>query len=130
MRTITIFAAALALAATITASAMAADPLLPFPSAKAGPVFISSHVITTDGALASWFQPGAKVEFRAFAIDTKTKKMVQAKDVHVLLRDDPEPAEREAQVRRRRLHDEEHAVDGDVDGAGDISASAKSRSRS
>jgi hypothetical protein len=81
MRTLTIFAAALALAATITASAMAADPLLPFPSAKAGPVFISSHVITTDGVLASWFQPGATVEFRAFAIDTKTKKMVQAKDV-------------------------------------------------
>src|SRR6185295_12527092 len=44
-------------------------------------VFISSHVVTTDGTLASWFQPGAKVEFRAFAIDTKTKKMVQAKDV-------------------------------------------------
>ena len=81
MRTITLFAAVVAIAATITASAMAADPLLPFPSAKAGPVFISSHVITTDGALASWFQPGATVEFRAFAIDTKTKKMVQAKDV-------------------------------------------------
>jgi hypothetical protein len=81
MRTITIFAAALALAATITASAMAADPLLPFPSAKAGPVFIASHTITSEGALASWFQPGAKVEFRAFAIDRKTKKLVQAKDV-------------------------------------------------
>jgi hypothetical protein len=81
MRTLTIFAAALALAATITASAMAADPLLPFPSAKAGPVFISSHVVTTDGTLASWFKPGDQVQFRAFAIDTKTKKLVQAKDV-------------------------------------------------
>jgi len=81
MKTITVVAAALAAAATLTASATAADPLLPFPSAKAGPVFIASHTITSDGALSSWFQPGSKVEFRAFAIDRKTKTLVQAKDV-------------------------------------------------
>jgi hypothetical protein len=81
MKAIAFFAAALAVAATVTASAMAADPLLPFPSAKAGPVFIAAHTITADGAMSSWFTPGSKVEFRAFAIDTKTKKLVQAKDV-------------------------------------------------
>jgi hypothetical protein len=81
MRAITILAAALAVAATVTASAMAADPLLPFPSAKAGPVFIAAHVTTTDGALSSWFKPGEQVTFRAFAIDRKTNKLVEAKDV-------------------------------------------------
>src|SRR5690242_15650829 len=81
MKKTAFFAAALAVAATITASAMAADPLLPFPSAKAGPVFIASHTLTSDGAISSWFAPGSTVEFRAFAIDTKTKKFVQANDV-------------------------------------------------
>jgi len=80
MKTIALVAA-LAVAATITGSALAADPLLPFPSAKAGPVFIAAHTLTSDGAMSSWFTPGATVEFRAFAIDTKTKKLVQAKDV-------------------------------------------------
>jgi hypothetical protein len=81
MRGITVFVAALVFAATITASAMAADPLLPFPSAKAGPVFVAAHTTTSDGALSSWFKPGEQVIFRAYAIDVKTKKLVQAKDV-------------------------------------------------
>jgi len=81
MKGITIFVAALAVAATVTASAGAADPLLPFPSAKAGPVFIASHVTTTDGTMSSWFKPGDQVVFRAFAIDRKTGKLVAAKDV-------------------------------------------------
>ncbi len=81
MRAITIVAAAIAVVATITASAMAADPLLPFPSAKAGPVFIAAHTTTTDGAISSWFKPGDQVTFRAFAIDRKTGKLVATKDV-------------------------------------------------
>jgi len=81
MRVITVLASALAVAALLATSANAADPLLPFPSAKAGPVFIAGHVTTTDGALSSWFKPGDQVTFRAFAIDRKTNKLVQAKDV-------------------------------------------------
>ena len=81
MKAILVLAAALAAAATITATASAADPLLPFPSAKVGQVFIASHTITTDGAMSSWFQPGSTVEFRAFAINTKTKKLIDAKSV-------------------------------------------------
>ncbi len=81
MRAITFLAAALAVAATITASATAADPLQPFPSAKAGPVFIAAHTTTSDGVLSSWFKPGEQVTFRAFAIDRKTGKLMQAKDV-------------------------------------------------
>jgi hypothetical protein len=81
MRAITFLVAALVVAATIAASATAADPLLPFPSAKAGPVFIAAHTTTSDGAISSWFKPGEQVTFRAFAIDRKTKKLMQAKDV-------------------------------------------------
>src|SRR5436309_3042103 len=81
MRTLTVVAAALVAAAAVAGSALAADPLLPFPSAKAGPVFIASHVTTADGVMASWFEPGAQVVFRAVAIDRKTGKHVAAKDV-------------------------------------------------
>jgi hypothetical protein len=81
MRTITLVAAALVAAAALTGTARAADPLLPFPSAKAGPVFISSHVTTTDGTLSSWYKPGDSVVFRAYAVDRKTGKLVAAKDV-------------------------------------------------
>jgi hypothetical protein len=81
MRAFTAFAAVLVAAAAIAGSAMAADPLLPFPSAKAGPVFISSHVTTTDGTMSSWFKPGDQVVFRAFAINRKTNSVVAAKDV-------------------------------------------------
>jgi hypothetical protein len=44
---------------------MAADPLLPFPSAKAGPVFISSHVTTTDGTLFEGSAEAAAAEASA-----------------------------------------------------------------
>ena len=81
MKALTIAAAALVAAAALAGSAFAADPLLPFPSAKAGPVFIASHTTTPDGVMASWFRPGDQVVFRAFAIDRKTKKVVAAKDV-------------------------------------------------
>ena len=80
MRTLTIVAAALVAAAAIAGPASSADPL-PFPSAKAGPVFIASHTTTTDGSMSTWFLPGDKVVFRAFAIDTKSQKYLLAKDV-------------------------------------------------
>ena len=84
MRALTIIAAALVAAATVTGSALAkpkVDPLLPFPSAKAGPVFIASHVTTTDGTMSSWFKPGDQVVFRAYALDTKSKQLLAGKDV-------------------------------------------------
>lgn len=81
MRTLALAVAAVIGAAAFTGAARAADPLLPFPSAKAGPVFIASHVTTTDGVIASWYKPGDQVVFRAYAIDRKTGKYVAAKDV-------------------------------------------------
>lgn len=81
MRTITVVAVALVAAAIMSASALAADPEVPFPAAKAGPVWVAAHTVTTKGAMASWFAPGDKVVFQAYAVDTKTKKVVQKKDV-------------------------------------------------
>src|SRR3954452_24462039 len=84
MRPLTVFAVALVAAAVLAGSALAKPrppALLPFPSAKAGPVFIASHVTTTDGVLASWFKPGDQVVFRAYAVDRKTGKYVASKDV-------------------------------------------------
>jgi hypothetical protein len=81
MRTLALAVAAVIGAAAFTGAARAADPLLPFPSAKAGPVFVASHVTTADGVVASWFKPGDQVVFRAYAIDRKTGKYVAAKDV-------------------------------------------------
>ncbi len=37
--------------------------------------------MTTDGVMASWFAPGANVVFRAYAVDPKTKKVVDPKTV-------------------------------------------------
>src|SRR3954471_4447959 len=84
MRLITVVTTALVAASAIAGPAVAkpkVDPLLPFPSAKAGPVFIASHVTTTDGTLASWFKPGDQVVFRAYAVDTKSKQVLAGKDV-------------------------------------------------
>ncbi len=81
MKTLTILAAVITAAAIVTAGAMAADPEVPFPAAKAGPVWVAAHTVTPTGAMASWFAPGDKVVFRAYAVDVKTKKVVQKKDV-------------------------------------------------
>ena len=65
--------AGFAIAAT-TASADA-----PFPATKTGPLFISAQTVNTSGAMSSWFAPGATVVFRAFALDTKTLKLLDGK---------------------------------------------------
>ncbi len=73
---------AILVAASVWASAAsAADPVVPFPAAKVGPVFIAAQTVTTGGAMNNYFAPGDTVVFRAYAIDTKTKKFVASKDV-------------------------------------------------
>jgi hypothetical protein len=81
MRTLTIVAAALVAAAAVAGPASSASTPLPFPSAKGGPVFVASHTTTTDGSVSTWFLPGDKVVFRAYAIDTKSQKYLASKDV-------------------------------------------------
>ncbi|MES1247518.1 MAG: hypothetical protein ABUS54_07590 [Actinomycetota bacterium] len=81
MKTLTLVAAGLVAAAAIAGPAASATTPLPFPSAKAGPVFIASHTTTTDGSMSTWFLPGDKVVFRAYAIDTKSQSYLTGKDV-------------------------------------------------
>jgi hypothetical protein len=64
------------------ASAAIADPIAaPFPATTSGPVFIAAQTVTSTGALQNQFAPGSSVIFRAYAADSKTHKVLVAKDV-------------------------------------------------
>lgn len=78
MRRILIFTAALAAFATVTASAMAADPL-PFPSAQIQQVFIATQTVLPDGTMNNYFAPGSTVVFRSYAVDPKSRSIVAPK---------------------------------------------------
>jgi hypothetical protein len=80
MRRIPIAGLALVAAAIFSSAAYASAADDPFPSAKVVPVFVAAQTMTTDGAVANWFTPGSTVVFRAYAVDTKTQKLVGAKD--------------------------------------------------
>jgi hypothetical protein len=75
MKKILILSAALALVATVSGSALAANPL-PFPADKVVQVFTAAQTVTTDGSMSSWFAPGSTVVFRAYAIDPASHKVV------------------------------------------------------
>ena len=83
MRKLISVGAAVAIAAVVAGSALAdtAPTPLPFPAPKVGPVFVAAQTANTSGAMASWFAPGSTVVFRAYAVDTKTHKLLVAKDV-------------------------------------------------
>ena len=78
MKRILISTAALVAFATLTAPAMAADPL-PFPSAKVLQVFIATQTVLPDGTMSNYFAPGSTVVFRSYAIDPKTRSIVAPK---------------------------------------------------
>ena len=73
--------AALAVAAVFTSAAAATPGDAPFPSPKAGQIFVAAQTVTTDGAMSNYFAPGSTVVFRAYAVDVKTKKLLVAKNV-------------------------------------------------
>ncbi len=80
MRAFLILGAALVAAVAVTASAVAANPV-PFPAAKVAQVFLAAQTVNTDGAMSSWFAPGASVVFRAYAVDPVSHKVVDPKTV-------------------------------------------------
>lgn len=84
MRKLVVLAAALAAFASLVAAASAADPapptVTPFPAPKLGPVFVAAQTVDSTGAMQAQFAPGSSVTFRAYAVDSKTKKVVTAKD--------------------------------------------------
>lgn len=73
--------AALAVLATTALADTAPPATTPFPASSAGPLFVAAQTVNTTGAMASAFAPGATVVFRAFALDTKTMKVLGAKDM-------------------------------------------------
>jgi hypothetical protein len=69
-----------ALTAAALGSAATADTI-PFPSVHAGDVFVIAQTVTTDGVMSDYFAPGNTVVFRAYAVDSKTRKVLVGKDV-------------------------------------------------
>jgi hypothetical protein len=75
-----LIAASVALACAIVPLAAAqSPPVVPFPAASAGEVFVSAQTVTPDGAMSNYFKPGSSVVFRAYAVDGKTQKLVNSK---------------------------------------------------
>jgi hypothetical protein len=68
-----------ALAVASVAGAQTPPPVVPFPAAQSGAVFVSAQTVTADGALSNYFAPGTSVVFRAYAVDGKTHKIVTTK---------------------------------------------------
>ena len=71
-----LIAAVMAVAALAFAFSALADsqPVTPFPAVHSGDVFVIGQTVQTDGAINSWFAPGATVTFRGYAVDGKTHK--------------------------------------------------------
>jgi hypothetical protein len=78
MNRITVALASFAIFA-IVPGAWGADPVVPFPSANSGEVFVSAQTVTADGAISNYFAPGNTVVFRAYAVDGKTRNVVTSK---------------------------------------------------
>ena len=80
MKKLMILGAALIAFAAVSAPAMAADPL-PFPAPQIKQVFIATQTVAPDGTMSSYFAPGSTVVFRSYAVDPKTRSIVDAKMV-------------------------------------------------
>jgi hypothetical protein len=80
MKRFLVAAAAAATTLVVVAGASSqTPPVVPFPAAHAGDVFVSAQTVTTDGAISNYFAPGSTVVFRAYAVNGTTKKLVTAK---------------------------------------------------
>jgi len=79
----TLWLAALVIGAAIPiATASGAVPgQTPFPSEKVTGVFAAAQTATPAGAINDYFTPGSTVLFRAYAVDQKTKKIIQPTQV-------------------------------------------------
>jgi hypothetical protein len=80
MKKVMIILAAVAAVAIAAVPAQGANPV-PFPAPTVADLFVAAQTVTTDAAMGSWFAPGSSVIFRAYAVDPKTKKVVDPKTV-------------------------------------------------
>ena len=94
-------------------------------------MFVAAQTVTTDGAMSSWFAPGDNVVFRAYAVDPKSKKVVDPKAVKYFYVTIPNQPNVKLQVRRDRAgRIDRAAVDGHVDGTRQLSGRNRAASRS
>jgi hypothetical protein len=80
MKRILSLGAVLAASAFGASSAAAATPPA-FPAATVAPVFVAAQTVTAGGTMTNYFAPGSTVTFRAYAVVTKSKKLVAAADM-------------------------------------------------
>jgi hypothetical protein len=80
MKRILVLGAAIAAMAIAVVPAEAAAPA-PFPAPTVVDLFVAAQTVTPEGVMASWFTPGSKIVFRAYAVDPKSKKVVDPKTV-------------------------------------------------
>ena len=52
---------------------------VPFPSVHAGDIFVIAQTVTKDCVMSDYFAPGSAVIFRAYAVDSKTRKVLTTK---------------------------------------------------
>jgi hypothetical protein len=78
MRKFLVLGAALAAAAVATTAALAANP---FPTTKYTTPFVAAQTVTAQGAVTNFVAPGSAIVFRAYAVNSKTKQTLTAKDV-------------------------------------------------
>lgn len=57
------------------------QPVTPFPAAHSGDVFVIGTTVTADAAITNFVAPGGTVNFRAYAVDGKTQKILTGPDV-------------------------------------------------
>jgi hypothetical protein len=79
MKTILTMVAVL-VAAVLVPAAAARTSDGPFPSQQVKDVFVAAQTVNADGVMTNDFAPGSRVIFRAYAVDTKTHKVLGAKD--------------------------------------------------
>jgi hypothetical protein len=80
MKRILVLGAAIAAMAIAVVPAEAAAPV-PFPSTTVENLFVAAQTVSPAGAMSSWFTPGSQIVFRAYAVNPKTKKVVDPKTV-------------------------------------------------
>ena len=80
MKRIMVLGVAIAAMAIAVVPAEAAAPV-PYPASKVADLFVAAQTVNTSGVMASWFTPGSDIVFRAYAVDPKTKKVVDPKTV-------------------------------------------------
>jgi hypothetical protein len=76
MKRVILMVIALAVAVFVPVALGDSAPVTPFPSVHSGDIFVIAQTVQADGAIKSYYAPGATVFFRAYAVDGKTHKLL------------------------------------------------------